>query len=218
MVKTNLENIHKRIEQACARVGRSSSEVSLVAVTKTVPVEMIKEAVLCGEKILGENRALEMSDKFNKVNGVSWHLIGHLQTNKVKYVVGKAELIHSVDSLRLLEAIDAEAEKKGIVQNILLEVNISGEESKYGLTIDEIADIIEETVNLRNIRFQGFMTMAPLGADEKDIRAIFRRARELKDKYADSGADILSMGMSGDFEIAVEEGATHIRVGSAIFK
>ena len=138
-----------------------------------------------------------------------------MQTNKVKYAVGKAELIHSVDSLHLAEAINAAAEKLGIVQDFLLEVNISGEESKYGLTIDEIADIMKETEKLKNIRFRGFMTMAPKAASESEIRAVFRRAHDLFVQY---NADILSMGMSGDFELAVEEGATHVRVGSAIFK
>lgn len=214
-ISENLKSIHERINAAQARSERSAASVTLVAVTKTVSVERISEAQQCGESVFGENRVQELNAKYPEIKDVHWHLIGHLQTNKVKYAVGKAELIHSVDSLHLAEAINAAAEKLGIVQDFLLEVNISGEESKYGLTIDEIADIMKETEKLKNIRFRGFMTMAPKAAAESEIRAVFRRAHDLFVQY---NADILSMGMSGDFELAVEEGATHVRVGSAIFK
>lgn len=214
-ISENLKSIHERINAAQARSERSATSVTLVAVTKTVSVERISEAQQCGESVFGENRVQELNAKYPEIKNAHWHLIGHLQTNKVKYAVGKAELIHSVDSLHLAEAINAAAEKLGIVQDFLLEVNISGEESKYGLTIDEIADIMKETEKLKNIRFRGFMTMAPKAASESEIRAVFRRAHDLFVQY---NADILSMGMSGDFELAVEEGATHVRVGSAIFK
>ena len=214
-ISENLKSIHERINAAQARSERSAASVTLVAVTKTVSVERISEAQHCGESVFGENRVQELNAKYPEIKNAHWHLIGHLQTNKVKYAVGKAELIHSVDSLHLAEAINAAAEKLGIVQDFLLEVNISGEESKYGLTIDEIADIMKETEKLKNIRFRGFMTMAPKAASESEIREVFRRAHDLFVQY---NADILSMGMSGDFELAVEEGATHVRVGSAIFK
>jgi len=217
-LKNNITDIHKRIEDACARSGRSTDEVTLICVSKTVSPEMIKEAQSLGENVFGENRPQELRDKLPLINGAQWHLIGHLQTNKVKYVVGNAVLIHSVDSLNIAEAINNEAFKKGIIQDILLEVNISGEESKYGLTTEQIPNIIKEVGSLKNIRFRGFMTMAPLGAPEEEIRSIFRQAHSLFTQYKDFGADILSMGMSGDFEIAVEEGATHIRVGRSIFK
>ena len=217
-LKNNITDIHKRIEDACARSGRSTDEVTLICVSKTVSPEMIKEAQSLGENVFGENRPQELRDKLPLINGAQWHLIGHLQTNKVKYVVGNAVLIHSVDSLNIAEAINNEAFKKGIIQDILLEVNISGEESKYGLTTEQIPNIIKEVGSLKNIRFRGFMTMAPLGAPEEEIRSIFRQAHSLFTQYKDFGADILSMGMSGDFEIAVEEGSTHIRVGSAVFK
>lgn len=217
-LKNNLTDIHKRIEAACVRSGRNSDDVTLICVSKTIPPEMIKEAQSSGENVFGENRPQELRDKLPLIKGAQWHLIGHLQTNKVKYVVGNAVLIHSVDSLNLAEAINNEAFKKGIIQDILLEVNISGEESKYGLTTEQIPNIIKEVGSLKNIRFRGFMTMAPLGAPEEEIRSIFRCAHSLFIQYKDCGADILSMGMSGDFEIAVEEGATHIRVGSSIFK
>ena len=214
-ISENLKSIHERINAAQARSERSAASVTLVAVTKTVSAERISEAQQCGESVFGENRVQELTAKYPEIKNAHWHLIGHLQTNKVKYAVGKVELIHSVDSLHLAEAINAAAEKLGIVQDFLIEVNISGEESKYGLTIDEIADIMKETEKLKNIRFRGFMTMAPKAASESEIRAVFRRAHDLFVQY---NADILSMGMSGDFELAVEEGATHVRVGSAIFK
>ena len=217
-LKNNLTDIHKRIEAACARSGRSADEVTLICVSKTIPPEMIAQAQSLGENVFGENRPQELRDKLPLIKGAQWHLIGHLQTNKVKYVVANAALIHSVDSLHLAGAINDEAFKKGIIQDILLEVNISGEESKYGLTTEQIPNIIKEVGSLKNIRFRGFMTMAPLGAPEDEIRSIFRSAHNLFTQYKDCGAETLSMGMSGDFEIAVEEGATHIRVGSAIFK
>lgn len=214
----NINDIRKRIENAANRCGRDASEVTLICVSKTIDAETICEAKRLGESVFGENRPQELRDKFPLVEGATWHLIGHLQTNKVKYVVGKVALIHSVESLRLAEAINEEAKKHGIVQDILLEVNISGEESKYGLTTDEIPTIIKDMESLSNICFKGFMTMAPLGAPEDEIRGIFKKAKELFDSYRNKGASILSMGMSGDFEIAIEEGATCVRVGSAIFK
>ena len=217
-LKKNLDDIHSRIENAANRAGRNASEVTLICVSKTIDTDTICAAARLGENIFGENRPQELRDKFDFVEGATWHIIGHLQTNKVKYVVGKAALIHSVESLRLAEAIDAEAKKQGLIQDILIEVNISGEESKYGLTTEEIPNIIKEISTLSNIRFKGFMTMAPLGAPEEEIRSIFKKAKVLFDEYKGNGATILSMGMSGDFEIAVEEGATHVRVGSAIFK
>ena len=217
-LKTNLIDVHKRIEAACEKSGRKKDDVTLVCVSKTIPVEIINEAALSGEKIFGENRPQELRDKFDHVHGATWHLIGHLQSNKVKYVVGRASLIHSVDSLNIALAINEQAEKLGLVQDILLEVNISGEESKYGLTIEEIPNIIKEIGTLPHLLFKGFMTMAPLGAPEGEIRSIFKKAKELFDTHTKDGATVLSMGMSGDFEIAVEEGATLVRVGSSIFK
>lgn len=217
-LKNNLETVHEKIEDACLRAGRNPEEVSLICVSKTIDFETILEAVSLGENIFGENRPQELRDKLDKVAGANWHLIGHLQSNKVKYVVGKASLIHSVDSLQIAYAINEQAEKLKVVQDILLEVNISGEESKYGLTTDEIPNIIKEIGKFSNIRFRGFMTMAPLGAPESEIRSIFKKAKELFDSHKKDGASILSMGMSNDFEIAVEEGATLVRVGRAVFK
>lgn len=216
-LKNNLTDIRSRIESACKKAGRKN-DVTLICVSKTIPAEIINEAVSLGESVFGENRPQELRDKFDKVEGATWHLIGHLQTNKVKYVVGKAALIHSVDSIHLAKEINEYAEKLGVIQDILLEVNISGEESKYGLTTDEIPTIIKEIGALKSLNFKGFMTMAPLGASKEEIRSIFSRAKSLFDTHKKDGASVLSMGMSGDFELAVEEGATHVRVGRAIFK
>ena len=218
MLSNNLNDIHERIAAACTRVGRNPDDVTLVCVSKTISSETICEAAALGEKVFGENRVQELCEKYPLVENVQWHLIGHLQTNKVRQVVGKAALIHSVDSLHLAQEINSRAEKAGIIQDILLEVNISGEESKYGLTTAQIPTIIKGIGTMDNLRFRGFMTMAPKYATADEIRTIFRSARNLFEEYRSHGADILSMGMSGDFEIAVEEGATHVRVGSSIFK
>ncbi len=217
-LKNNLESVHKKIEDACLRAMRNPEEVTLVCVSKTIDAETISEACSLGENVFGENRPQELRDKLDKVEGAAWHLIGHLQSNKVKYVVGKASLIHSVDSVQIASAINEQAGKLKVIQDILLEVNISGEESKYGLTTDEIPNIIKEIGKFSNICFKGFMTMAPLGASESEIRSIFKKAKELFDSHKKDGASILSMGMSNDFEIAIEEGATLVRVGRAIFK
>lgn len=217
-VAEKLSAVREEMKKACARCGRNVSEVTLVAVTKTVSPDLIRQAMDCGAYVLGENRVQELCEKYPLIEGATWHLIGHLQTNKVKQAVGKAALIHSVDSLHLAQEIDKAAKKAGIVQQILLELNISGEESKYGLTIDEIPSIIKGIDSLENVAFKGFMTMAPLGASEEELHKIFGQARAVFEEYKTRGAEILSMGMSGDFPIAIEEGATHIRVGSAIFK
>lgn len=218
MLSKNLNDIHERIAAACKRAGRNPDDITLVCVSKTIPAEIISDAAALGERAFGENRVQELCEKHPLLPDVQWHLIGHLQTNKVRQVVGKATLIHSVDSLHLAQEIDLRAQKAGIVQDILLEVNISGEESKYGLTTEQIPTIIKDIGAMENLRFRGFMTMAPRYASPQEIRSIFRSAHDLFLEHQKDGADILSMGMSGDFEIAVEEGATHVRVGSSIFK
>ncbi len=216
-VKERIEYVRGEIERAKERSGRHE-DVTLIAVTKTYGTDVIEEAYgTCN--VFGENRVQEMMEKFDSFPGAHWHLIGHLQKNKAKYVVGKAELIHSVDSCELLYEINRIAMKKNIVQDVLLEVNISGEITKYGLTTDEIKDIIIKMGELGSVRLRGFMTMAPKTDDPESIRWVFKRAKELFDFYRKDidGIDILSMGMSGDFAVAVEEGATHVRVGSLIF-
>lgn len=217
-VKENIAFVKNEIENAKKRAGRED-DVTLIAVTKTYPVEVIEEAY--GENChdLGENRVQEMMEKFDSFPHATWHLIGHLQKNKVKYVVGKAKLIHSADSYELLCEINRVAQKKNVVQDVLLELNISGEKSKYGLTTEEIKDIIIKIRGLASIRVRGFMTMAPKADNPDDIRWVFKEAKRLFDFYKNDhpAFDTLSMGMSGDFTVAVEEGATMVRVGSLIF-
>ncbi|MBQ8541125.1 MAG: YggS family pyridoxal phosphate-dependent enzyme [Clostridia bacterium] len=217
-VKERIEYVRQEIENAKKRSGRSDN-VELVAVTKTYGVDVIEEAYRENCRVFGENRVQEMMEKFDSFPDCQWHLIGHLQKNKVKYVVGKAALIHSVDSFELAEEIDRIAKKKNVVQDVLLELNISGEITKYGLTTDEIKDIIIKIGELGSVRVRGFMTMAPKTDNPESVRWVFKKAKELFDFYRKDlkAMDILSMGMSSDFAVAVEEGATIVRVGSLIF-
>ncbi len=220
-IKENAADVLSRVARAAESVGRSPSEVTVIAVSKFVETDKIQYAVDLGFKILAENRVQEMNRKYPLITGAEWHIIGHLQTNKVKYAVGRAKLIHSVDSLHLLEEINRQAEKLNIIQDVLLEINISSEESKYGLTIEEFRDIIKKLRDYRFVKARGIMAMAPNFEEKELCRPIFKKARELfRELKGEMGGDIniLSMGMSGDFEIAVQEGATHVRIGSAIFK
>jgi pyridoxal phosphate enzyme (YggS family) len=195
----------------------------LVAVSKGRSVEKIQEAVRAGQKVFGENRAQELRDKSERLEiDLEWHFIGHLQRNKVNMVVGKTVLIHSVDSRRLVETIAARAASLGITQEILLQVNVSGEESKYGMEEEETSAILEAALDLEAVEVRGFMTMAPLTVEKEDARPCFRRLRELRDRlsgfYTHADLGILSMGMTHDFEVAVEEGANMVRIGTAIFE
>ncbi|HCY77447.1 MAG TPA: YggS family pyridoxal phosphate-dependent enzyme [Ignavibacteriales bacterium] len=221
MIAENLAVLRQKIEETCRSSGRNPAEVKLIAVSKYFGVDAIIEAKNCGLTDFGENRAQELTLKFEKLgNDVTWHFIGTLQKNKVKYVVNAAELIHSVDSLELLEEINYRAEKIGQVQKILLEVKTSEEETKSGLeTETEILSLVKRCSELKNIELKGLMTMAPLTEDANIIRKSFRDLRNLKDRINNKGYILteLSMGMTSDFEIAIEEGATMIRIGSAIF-
>ena len=219
-IEKNIGDVRARVAAAALRSGRRPDEVTGVAVSKFVEVEKIRRAVELGMDILAENRVQEMNAKFDLIPGVRWHIIGHLQTNKVRQAVGRAELIHSVDSFHLLEEIDRQANKMNLIQDILFELNISGEESKYGLTNEEFRYIINKLEDYPSVRLRGIMTMAPNFEDKELCRPVFRAAKTLFDGLRTEfpGADVLSMGMSGDFETAVEEGATHVRIGSAIFK
>lgn len=222
-IKENLENVQMKIEAACKRSGRSPEDITLLAVTKTVPVSRISELMDLGITSLGENRVQELLSKYDELDGAKWHIIGHLQTNKVKSIVGKVDLIHSVDSIRLAEEIGKQSVAKGIVTDILLEVNVSGEESKFGMNIDFVDEMVEACSRIEGIYVKGLMTMAPLDAQKHEIREIFS---SLYKKYVDISAKkydnvsmvYLSMGMSNDFEIAVEEGANIVRVGRGLFQ
>lgn len=222
-INLNLEEVENRIQKACAKVGRNRDEVTLIAVSKTKPIEMIQQVYQSGILEFGENWVQELKEKTELVKEpVHWHLIGHLQRNKVKYIVDKVTLIHSVDSYRLAEQINDEAKKKGICVNILLEVNVAEEESKFGLKINEVEPLVQKIAGLDHINVKGLMTIAPFVGNPEENRMIFRKLKQLlvdiNSKNIDNvDMDELSMGMTNDFEVAIEEGATLVRVGTAIF-
>lgn len=223
MLKDNLEKVEKRILQACERSGRKREEITLIAVSKTKPLEDVEEIKACGIIEFGENKVQEMMDKYERISSpVHWHMIGHLQRNKVKYLMNKVTLIHSVDSLRLAEQIDKESQKYGLVTDILVEVNIAREDSKFGLFKEEVVSFLEQISKLEHIHVRGLMTSAPFVEIPEDNRKYFRELFQLfvdiRRKNIDNiDMDILSMGMTNDFEIAIEEGATMVRIGTAIF-
>lgn len=223
MVKENLLIVENRIKEACKRCGRDRSEVTLIAVSKTKPADMIREAYQWGIRDFGENKVQEICDKYEQLPGdIRWHMIGHLQRNKVKQVIDKAVLIHSVDSVRLAEQIEEEAAKKEICVNILLEVNVADEESKFGLRLEETEQAIRDISVFPHISIKGLMTIAPFVENPEQNRPVFK---ELNQFYVDMqrknidnvNMNMLSMGMTGDYEIAIEEGATLVRVGTGIF-
>jgi len=223
MLTDNLHDVQKRVEAAAKRAGRNPKDVTLIAVSKTKPVEMIKEIYNEGIREFGENKVQEILAKGSVLPAdINWHMIGHLQRNKVKQVIDKACLIHSVDSLRLALAISEEAVKKNLTAQILLEINIANEETKYGFKADETLGALKEIAALPGIFVKGLMTSAPYVLNPEENRQYFKALKQLcvdlKAKNIDNtNMEILSMGMTNDFETAIEEGATHIRVGTAIF-
>ncbi|MCF2683325.1 YggS family pyridoxal phosphate-dependent enzyme [Faecalicatena contorta] len=223
MLKENLEAVEANIQAACERAGRDRSEVTLIAVSKTKPVETLQEAYDLGVRIFGENKAQELSGKYEVLpDDIHWHMIGHMQRNKVKYIVDKVDLIHSVDSIRLAETIEKEAEKHNITVNILIEVNVAKEESKYGLMPEEVEDFVDKLSDFPHLCVKGLMTIAPFVDDPEENRPIFAHLRKLSVDIAKKNVDnmsmsILSMGMTNDYQVAIEEGATMIRVGTGIF-
>lgn len=224
MIKENLLQVEENIKAACDRVGRDRAEVTLIAVSKTKPITMIEEVLSYGVKTFGENKVQELTSKYEELNNrdIKWHLIGHLQTNKVKYIVDKVELIHSVDSIKLAHEINKEANKKDVICNILVEVNIANEDTKYGVKEEEALNLIKEISKLPHVRVKGLMTIAPFVEEQEKNREHFRKMRQLlidiKSKNIDNVCmDILSMGMTGDYSVAIEEGATMVRVGTGIF-
>ncbi len=223
MLKEQLEEVEQKIQAACKTAGRKREEVTLIAVSKTKPVSLLQEAYDCGIRIFGENKVQELTNKYDVLpEDISWHMIGHLQTNKVKYIVDKTALIHSVDSLKLAETINREAEKNGCTAKILVEVNVAEEESKYGLKTNQVIPFIEKISLFENISVCGLMTIAPFVENPEDNRLIFANLQKLsvdiKKKNIDNvNVSILSMGMTNDYEVAIQEGATMVRVGTGIF-
>ena len=223
MIKESLEEVRENIRQACRRAGRDPKEVTLIAVSKTKPVPMLREAYEAGARDFGENKVQELAAKKPELpDDIRWHMIGHLQRNKVHQVIGKAVLIHSVDSLRLAEQIEADAARKGLDVDILLEVNVAREESKFGFFLEEVEDALREISKYPHITVKGLMTIAPYVEDPEENRDIFKKLHQvfidMKSKNIDnSSMSVLSMGMTGDYQVAIEEGSTMIRVGTGIF-
>ena len=223
MIKENMAQVTERIEKACQKVNRDPQEVTLIAVSKTKPIEMLQEAYEAGARDFGENKVQELMDKIPALpDDIRWHMIGHLQRNKVKYIIDKVYLIHSVDSLKLAEEISKEALKHHVTANILVEVNVAGEKSKFDTSLKEAEDPVLEIAKLPGICVKGLMTIAPFVEDGEENRKYFRILKQLSVDILQKNNDnsignILSMGMTGDYEVAVEEGATYVRVGTGIF-
>ena len=223
MLKENLESVEEKIQEACKKSGRNREDVTLIAVSKTKPVETLQEAYDLGVRVFGENKVQELTEKYDSLpKDIHWHMIGHLQRNKVKYIIDKVDLIHSVDSIRLAETIDKEAQKHDLIANILVEVNVAKEESKFGLMPEEVDGFIDEIAKLKHIQVKGLMTIAPFVENPEENREVFADLRKLSVDIAKKNVDnvnvsILSMGMTNDYEVAVEEGATMVRVGTGIF-
>lgn len=223
MLKDNLNNVEEKIRQACKRCGRDRSEVTLIAVSKTKPNEMLQEIYDLGIREFGENKVQEMCQKMDTLpEDIRWNMIGHLQTNKVKYIVGRTSLIHSVDSLKLAEEIQKQSVKKNVISDILVEVNIASEASKFGTTAEEAIALVKAISTLDHVKVKGLMTIAPYVENPEDNRRYFRQIRQLSVDIDNQNIDnvdmeILSMGMTGDYQVAIEEGATMVRVGTGIF-
>ncbi len=223
MVSEQIKTVKENIKAACERAGRSPSEVTLIAVSKTKPNELVMEAYNAGIRTFGENYVQELVEKIETLpDDIEWHMIGHLQRNKVKYVVGQAALIHSVDTYRLAEEINIQAKKKGICMPVLIEVNIAGEASKFGVRPEDTLQLVKDISTLENVKIQGLMTVAPYVEDPEENRGCFRKIKDLSVDIAAQNIDnvsmnILSMGMTGDYMVAIEEGATMVRVGTGIF-
>lgn len=222
-IKDNLAAVESTIDIACKKAKRERSSITLIAVSKTKPVEMIQDAYNCGCRDFGENKVQELLDKYEALpKDIRWHMIGHLQRNKVKYIVDKVYMIHSVDSLRLAEEISKEAVKKNISVNILIEVNIANEETKFGVTSSDVKQLIRDISILPNIHVKGLMTVAPFVENSEENRIYFMKLEKLavdiiNENIDNVCMDILSMGMTGDYPVAISEGATYIRVGTGIF-
>ena len=223
MLAENLQQVNANIEKACAAVSRDPGEVTLVAVSKTKPVSMLQEAYDAGARVFGENKVQEIMDKYDQLpSDIQWHMIGHLQRNKVKYIIDKVAMIHSVDSLRLAQTIEQEAAKKELVMPILLEVNVAEEDTKFGLKVEEVLPLLEQISSFSHIQVKGLMTIAPFVENPEENREVFKKLYEFAVDIGKKNIDnvnmgVLSMGMTGDYQVAVEEGSTMIRVGTGIF-
>lgn len=223
MIITNYQNVKKNVIDTALSCGRNPDDITLIAVSKTKPLSCIEDLITIDVQDFGENKVQELCDKYEHVSKpVNFHLIGHLQTNKVKYVVDKACLIHSVDSVKLAKEIQKEASKKQVIAQVLIEVNVAEEESKFGLKVDEVIPFLQEIASFSNIHVNGLMTIAPFVDNPEENRVHFRRLKQLSLDIISKNIDnidmnVLSMGMTNDYKVAIEEGATMVRVGTAIF-
>lgn len=223
MISENIDIVKNNIDIAAKNANRNPEEVTLIAVSKTKPVSDLMEAYNYGIREFGENKVQELCEKYQVMpKDIKWHMIGHLQTNKVKYIVDKVALIHSVDSLKLARQIEKEAEKKNVVVNILVEVNVAAEESKFGTTNEEAIELVMEISKLQHIKINGLMTIAPFTEEPEENRKYFAKLKQLSVDIMEKNTDninmnVLSMGMTGDYMVAIEEGATCVRVGTGIF-
>ena len=223
MLKEQLMEVEAKIQAACDRSGRDRSEVTLIAVSKTKPLPVLKEAYELGVRVFGENKVQELAEKHGLLpDDIHWHMIGHLQTNKVKYIIDKVDLIHSIDTLKLAETIEKEAAKRNITARVLVEVNVAEEESKFGLKVEEVIPFVEKIATFPHLRVCGLMTIAPFVENPEENRPIFANLHKLSVDIGMKNIDnvnvsILSMGMTNDYEVAIEEGATMVRVGTGIF-
>ena len=223
-IRENIDDITKKIENTCKKIGRNPNDITVIAVSKTVESERAKEAVKAGINNLGENRVQELIKKYDELSDldVKWHMIGHLQKNKVKYIIDKTVLIHSVESLSLAEEINKRAEKNNLIANVLIELNIGEEESKFGINEENVYDFITSMEQFENIKVLGLMTVAPFCENPEDVRWVFKKMKNIYDKIStmnlrNTEMNYLSMGMTNDYEIAIEEGSNIIRIGTAIF-
>ncbi|WP_024734591.1 YggS family pyridoxal phosphate-dependent enzyme [Enterocloster asparagiformis] len=223
MIKEQLEEVRERVNAACLRAGRDPKSVTLIAVSKTKPAQAVQEAYEAGARDFGENKVQEILQKQPALpQDIRWHMIGHLQRNKVHQVIGKAVLIHAVDSLRLAEQIEQEAAKQNLDVDVLLEINVAKEESKYGFFLEDAEEAIRRISALPHVHIKGLMTIAPFVENPEENRGIFQKLYQFSVDINDKNIDnvtmgVLSMGMSGDFEVAIEEGATMVRIGTSIF-
>jgi len=222
-IRDNIDNICRSIRETCEKAGRNPEDITLIAVTKTIAPERINHAISCGIRNIGENKVQEVMAKYENIEeNVNWHLIGHLQTNKVKYIIDKVALIHSVDSLDLAGEIDRRAAKAGVVKEVLVQVNVAQEATKFGIEYKDTEGFVRQLAKLPGIRVKGLMTIAPYSEDTELVRPVFRQLKEMFDALAAAGIEnvdmkYLSMGMTNDYKMAIEEGSNMVRIGTGIF-
>ncbi|MGB3367354.1 MAG: YggS family pyridoxal phosphate-dependent enzyme [Acidaminobacteraceae bacterium] len=221
-LEENLALVNANIKRACEKIGKNPSEITLVSVSKTIDEDIINESIKLGVTAIGENKVQEIQRKFDNIDPVDWHLIGHLQSNKVKYIIDKVALIHSVDNLKLASEISKRAKSHEITANVLIQINVAKEEQKSGVDTNDFYDLLNDIDKLENIKVKGLMNIAPFDLEDEEIRKYFKQMKDIFDSvknntYNNVEMKYLSMGMTSDYEIAIEEGANIVRVGTGIY-